>query len=158
MFGIPGVLRTIWDGCGGYYYNYSCGAPLRYIDSTGGVPVITLPVLYCVGFPKICREIMRCIINPKACKRKLCRFGNGIYFACHTFPTCKPCAESCVASQGKMVFLTTCYTLRVAMSRCYEGDMLPNPGHAQQLSVIRTQMAICMEAISVNCGAGCCGY
>lgn len=86
------------------YYNYSYGAPLRYIDSTGEVPVIALPALCCVGFPKICREIMRCIINPKACKRKLCRFGDDIYFACHTFPTCKPCAEPCVASQGKMVF------------------------------------------------------
>ena len=138
-------------------YGYSYVNPLTYIDTTGEVPWIGLPALYCVRFPRVCKEILRCIINPRACKKKLCRFGNAIYAACHSLPTCAPCRESCVASQGKMAFLTTCYTLRLSMSRCYNDNPSPNDGHAQQLADIARKMPVCMEAISVNC-SGCCGY
>ena len=81
-------------------YSYSYVNPLTYIDTTGEVPWIGLPALYCVRFPRVCKEILRCIISPRACKKKLCRFGNAIYAACHSLPTCVPCGESCVASQG----------------------------------------------------------
>ena len=137
-------------------FSYSYENPMTYFDATGETPFIGLPALYCLRFPKICREILRCISSPEACRKKLCKFGNLIYDSCHQIYPCRPCGESCVQSQGKMVFLSGCYALRVAMSRCYAGDMLPNSGHAQQLAIIRQHMATCMEAISVNC-TGCCG-
>lgn len=63
----------------------------------------------------------------------------------------------CAMDEGKMAFLTTCYTLRLSMSRCYNDNPSPNDGHAQQLADIARKMPVCMEAISVNC-SGCCGY
>jgi RHS repeat-associated protein len=144
------------DG-GSNLFGYVEQNPLVKFDEVGeAAQAIVLPVLFCLRFPRICKEILRCFVNPAKCKKKFCRLGNGLYKPmCERIPDCDYCPkESCATSVAKLSYLTGCYTLRLATSRFCYGDN--DPGHLEQLRLVQVKIIKCQIAVGINCG-GCCG-
>jgi RHS repeat-associated protein len=138
----------------GTAHKYVNGNPLSHVDETG--EILQLPVLFCVRFPRICRELYRCIVNPARCKKRFCRIGHSLYKPmCENIPDCQYCpAENCATSTAKLTYLLGCLSLRQAVGRFCYGDN--HVGHQIQNRMVETKILKCSIAVGINCG-GCCG-
>ncbi|MEQ1672356.1 MAG: RHS repeat-associated core domain-containing protein, partial [Hyphomicrobium sp.] len=89
-------------------YAYAKNHPGEYVDPDGRfVP------LFCLRFPRVCKEIYSCIRNPERCK-KYCRgTASAIYHRfCDRVPGCTG-NESPNTAQMKLGAASMCYHLRV---------------------------------------------
>lgn len=124
-------------------YAYAGSAPTTVSDETG--EAWQIPVLFCVRFPRLCKEILRCLKNPAACRDRICRSGATVYHAFCNIPGCRP-GDSPATASFKLAAAEACLEGRLFVRTVCK--KVPDRGHDREIATARRKIAECQRTLA----------
>jgi RHS repeat-associated protein len=142
-------------------FGYANANPISYTDPTGESPsgagggAIITGGLFCVRYPRICKEIFDCLRNPAACQKRFCKLGHALYKPLCNVPGCQDC-EGCATTMFKAAAAEGCVFLRQATRLiCHKNDPSQSGvNHELEIQNAQAKFQRCMSLLASNCSGG----